>query len=99
MSAAAKHERQAILALLDERIAGLRDAPHVARELRELRHDIATAKHRTAPPPLEIVRRPVMVGNLPDAKKPAALAHVERIADQHRANGTEPTPVPKGAQR
>lgn len=99
MSAAAERERKAIVEMLDARIAALRDAPHVRRELRELRNDIVTAKHRTAPAPLEIVRRPRMIGNLPDEDRAAAIAADARKADRQQAAGTLPTPIPRGAQR
>lgn len=91
---AAKAERAAILALIDQRIAGLRNAPHVARELRELRNDVATAKHRTAPPPLEIVRRPRMISTLPEADQARALAHDEQRRERQRQAGTLPKTMP-----
>lgn len=89
----ANAERNAILDLL----AGVMKARHDAgdfaavRTLRDFRDLLRRGKHR-APQ----VRQ---ISTLPPAQQARALEHVQKIREQHQSAGTEPTPIPKGAQR
>lgn len=46
-----------------------------------------------------VVRRPTMIGNLPESEQARAIEADRRKSERHKAAGTLPTPVPRGAQR
>lgn len=80
-----------VLGLLDDEIRAAVDAgkPEQARALRRFRRRLVGTM-----PPL-----PRMIGNLPENEQAEALAKIEVINKRHKAAGTLPVAIPRGAQR
>lgn len=88
-----RSERKAIVRFLDaeqQRFAASKQFD-AARVVHEVRMKIRNGAHRPEPPR--------QISTLPEAEQAEALAKIEVINKRHKAAGTLPTPIPRGAQR
>ena len=86
-----REERERLLRILAAHMKRHHDAGDAAivRALRDLRDEWRASDHR---PPRQI-------STLPEAEQAEALAKIDVIHKRHKAAGTLPVAIPRGAQR